>query len=44
MTGGFSAIDWSIVGVYMAAMVGVGAYFTRRQKTAEDAPHFMVPQ
>ncbi len=36
MTGGFSALDWSIVGIYMAAMIGIGVHFARRQKTAED--------
>jgi len=36
VTGGFSALDWSIVGVYMSAMIGVGVYFARRQKTADD--------
>lgn len=35
-TGGFGAIDWAIVGVYLAAMVGVGAWFARKQRSTED--------
>lgn len=36
MSGGFGAIDWAIVGVYLASMVATGLWFARRQKSAED--------
>lgn len=36
MTPGFAPIDWIIVGLYLASMVGTGLYFARRQKTTED--------
>ena len=31
-----SFIDWTIFGVYLCVVFAVGAYFTRRQATAED--------
>jgi SSS family transporter len=33
---GLAPIDWAIVGVYLASMVGTGLWFARRQKSAED--------
>lgn len=36
MNSGFTAIDWAIVGVYMAAMIATGIYFARRQKNTDD--------
>jgi SSS family solute:Na+ symporter len=33
MTSSFHLIDWLIVGLYLAAMGGVGIYFSRRQKS-----------
>lgn len=32
----FAAVDWAIVGLYMAAMVAMGLWFARRQKNTED--------
>ncbi|MFM9957590.1 MAG: sodium:solute symporter family transporter [Phycisphaerales bacterium] len=33
---GFSPVDWSIVAVYLLAMVAVGAWCSRRQKSTND--------
>lgn len=33
---GFTFLDWSIVGVYITAMLAVGAWFSRRQKSTRD--------
>lgn len=32
---GFGLLDYAVVGVYFAAMVGMGAYFSRREKSTE---------
>jgi SSS family transporter len=36
MAGLFSALDYTILGVYLALMVAVGVYFSRRDTTTED--------
>lgn len=33
---GFTPLDWSIVGAYLLAMVALGAWFSRRQKSTKD--------
>lgn len=33
---GFHALDWTIVGLYGAALIGIGFYYARRQKTTEE--------
>jgi SSS family solute:Na+ symporter len=39
MSSSFHLIDWIIVGAYLAAMGGVGVYFSRRQTTLQ---HFLL--
>ena len=39
MQSSFHLIDWVIVAAYLAAMAGVGVYFSRRQTSLE---HFML--
>lgn len=33
---GLSLPDWMIIGLYAAAMIGIGLYFARRQKSTEE--------
>jgi SSS family transporter len=33
---GFGAANWSVLAIYMAAMVGMGIFFARREKSASD--------
>jgi SSS family solute:Na+ symporter len=35
-TRGFSALDWMVVFIYGAVLVGIGFYYSRRQKTTEE--------
>ena len=33
---GFGALDWIVVAIYAAAVLGIGFYYSRRQKTTEE--------
>ncbi len=33
---GIGVLDWLVIAVYAAAMLGIGVYFSRRQKTSDD--------
>jgi SSS family solute:Na+ symporter len=36
MTSSFHTIDWLIIAAYLAAMAGIGIYFSRRQRNLDD--------
>lgn len=36
LRGGLSVADWIVVFLYMAGMIGIGVYYARRNKTADD--------
>lgn len=36
LRGGLGALDWGVVAVYVAAMVSIGVYYSRRTKTSEE--------
>jgi len=36
LRGGLSVADWVVVFLYMAGMIGIGVYYARRNKTADD--------
>ena len=35
-TGGFGAANWAVLAAYLLVLVGMGAYFSRREKSTED--------
>ncbi len=36
LRGGLGAADWGVIVLYMAGMIGIGVYYARRNKTADD--------
>ncbi|HPV35610.1 MAG TPA: sodium/solute symporter [Candidatus Hydrogenedentes bacterium] len=36
LTGGLNVLDWGVIAVYAAAMLGIGAYYARKIETSED--------
>lgn len=36
LTGGLNALDWGVIAVYAAVMLGIGVYYARKVETADD--------